>query len=127
MQQYVNIFVEVCLIPLLAVLTKFIIDWLNAKREQIKETIKNDKADHYIDLIYDTVRRCVIATNQTYVETLKKENRFTAEAQQEAFHKTLNAVIDILSQDVLDYIVAASGDLETYLTQIIESQVALEK
>lgn len=127
MEQYINMIVELCLIPLLCVLTKFIVDWLDAKRREINQRIDNDVAAKYTNMIYDTVRRCVIATNQTYVEALKKENRFTKEAQEEAFKRSINAIVDVLSQDALDYMVEMSGDITTYLTPLIESCVAEEK
>lgn len=127
MQENINMIVELCLIPILCILTKFIVTWLDAKRQEINTRIDNEIAIKYTDMIYNTVRRCVIATNQTYVEALKKENRFTKEAQEEAFKRSLNAIEDILSQDALDYILATSGDITAYLTQLIESCVAEEK
>jgi hypothetical protein len=36
-------------------------------------------------MLTDTITKCVIATNQTYVETLKKEGKFDLEAQEVAF------------------------------------------
>jgi hypothetical protein len=61
--------------------------------------VENDKADKYIAMLDDTICACVIATSQTYVEALKKENAFTKEAQLEAFDKTFNAVMKVLSED----------------------------
>lgn len=74
-------------------------------------------------MVYDTVVKCVIATNQTYVEALKKNGAFTKEAQEEAFNRTMDAVLAVLSDEAKDYIIAATGDLNTYLTQLIEAEV----
>lgn len=119
--------VEVCIIPLLGILTKFLIDYLIAKRDEIKSKTSNDTAKKYTDMVYDTVVKCVIATNQTYVESLKKEGVFTKEAQEEAFNRTMDAVLTILNQDAKDYIIETTGDLNTYLTQLIESEVNYQK
>lgn len=78
-------------------------------------------------MIVDTVTRCVMATNQTYVDTLKKEGSFDKEAQEIAFQKTFNAVMAILSEDMKQYIIETFGDLQVYLFQLIEAQVAQEK
>lgn len=78
-------------------------------------------------MIVDTVTRCVIATNQTYVDALKEEGSFDKEAQEIAFQKTFNAVMAILSEDMKQYIIETFGDLQVYLFQLIEAQVAQEK
>lgn len=119
--------VQVCLIPLLGILTKFLVDYLSAKRDELKAKTNSEVAKKYTDMVYDTVVKCVIATNQTYVESLKKENAFTKEAQEEAFNRTMNAVLAVLSNDAKEYITEATGDLRTYLTQLIEAEVNSQK
>jgi hypothetical protein len=78
-------------------------------------------------MICDTISKCVIATNQTYVNSLKDSNSFTKEAQEEAFSKTMTAVLAILSEDAKAYITSITGDTETYLTQLIEAEVNKNK
>ena len=39
------------------------------------------KMDKYLSMLTETITSCVIATNQTYVEALKKEGKFDLEAQ----------------------------------------------
>ena len=119
--------VQVCILPLLGILTKFLIDFLSAKKDELKAKTNNEIAQKYTDMIYQTVVDCVVATNQTYVEALKKDGAFTPEAQKEAFNHTLDAVLAILSEDAKDYIRETTGDLNTYLTNLIESQVHANK
>ena len=118
---------EVCLIPLLGALTVYFVKYLNTKSEEIKLSVKNEEAQEYITMITETVTSCVIATNQTYVETLKKQGKFDANAQKVAFEKTLNAVLAILSDDAKDYINKSTGDLNNYLINLIESKVNANK
>lgn len=115
--------IQLCLIPLLGILTKYFVDYLSVKRNELKQKIDNELADKYIDMAYSTVRDCVLATNQTYVESLKKSGAFNEEAQKEAFNRTMAAVLAIMTQDAKNYIAEATGDLNTYLTQLIESTV----
>lgn len=118
---------EICIIPLLGYLVTRLIAFLNTKRDQAKTQTENEVARKYIDMITDTVTRCVIATNQTYVDTLKKQGQFNAEAQEIAFQKTLLSVSSILTLDAKNYIQEATGDVNTYLTQLIEAEVAKNK
>ena len=76
---------EVCIIPLLGILTAFLVKFIKAKSNEITQKVENDKADKYVNMLANTISECVIATNQTYVEALKKDNIFTAEAQKQAF------------------------------------------
>lgn len=119
--------VEVCLIPLLGLLTSYIIMYIKAKNKQFKQQVDNDLYAKYMDMLETTIVDCVIATNQTYTEALKKQNAFTAEAQKEAFAKTYNAVMAILSQDAVDYLTAFVGDLDLFIKQKIEAEVSENK
>lgn len=125
--EIIKILFEVVLIPLLGTLTIFIIKFLNAKSKDLQAKIDNDVADKYIAMIAATVEQCVIATNQTYVESLKSMGRFDAEAQKIAFERTLNAVLSILSDEAKDYIFEATGDVSAYLTNLIEASVNANK
>lgn len=123
----VETILKICVLPILIVLTKFIIDYLAAKRDEIKAETDNEIAQKYIDLIYETVKKCVLATSQTFVDSLKANGEFDEEAQKEAFKRTMDAVLLILSDDAKEYITEMTGDLEVYLTQLIEAQVHLYK
>lgn len=118
---------EVCIIPLLGVLTAFLIKFINMKSAEIQNKVDNETADKYIAMLADTITACVIATNQTYVEALKKENAFTAEAQKEAFNLTFNAVMAVLTDDAKDYLTEIYGDLTAYITTKIEAEVNISK
>lgn len=114
---------QLCIIPLLGILTKYLVDYLNAKRDELNAKTENETAEKYTTMIFNTITKCVIATNQTYVNSLKEQNAFDAEAQKTAFNKTMNAVLEILSEDAKQYIIETTGDLNTYLTNLIEAEV----
>lgn len=118
---------EVCLIPLLGVLTAYIIKFINSKSKELQNKVDSDTADKYIQMLTDTISACVIATNQTYVEALKKENAFTKEAQKQAFDMTFNAVMDVLTDDAKEYLTHIYGDLTAYISNKIEAEVQINK
>jgi hypothetical protein len=107
---------ELCIVPLLAVLTGYIVTWIKAKTAEIEQ-------NKYTELISDTIIQCVIATNQTYVEALKKEGKFDAEAQEKAFEITKQAVLAVLTNQARDFIEMSYGDVEAWLNQQIEATI----
>ena len=118
---------EVCVIPLLGIATAFLVNFIKIKSKEAQDKIDNNTADKYIGMLADTISACVIATNQTYVEALKKENAFTKEAQQEAFQLTFNAVMAVLTDEAKEYLTEFYGDLTAYITNKIEAEVQLNK
>lgn len=118
---------ELCIIPLLAIITRSLVIYISTKKDELKSKTNNELAKKYLDLLNDTIANCVIATNQTYVEALKKGNAFTADAQKAAFEKTYQAVIATLSEEAQKYLPEVVGDLQTYITQKIEASVNQNK
>ena len=118
---------QVCIIPLLGVLTTFFVKWVNAKSEEIQMNIDDATMKKYLNMLTDTVTDCVIATNQTYVESLKQQGKFDMNAQREAFSITSAAVMEILSDEAKIYLTAAVGDLNAFITQKIEAEVNINK
>ena len=118
---------EVCIIPLLGVLTTYLVLFIKQKSKELQKTTDNELYKKYIELLQDTIVRCVIATNQTYVEALKDKNAFDKEAQEHAFKMTYDAVMAILTDDAKVYLSNVFGDLEVYITKLIEAEVNLNK
>lgn len=114
---------EVVLIPLLGLLTGFLVRFLNAKAQEIILKVNNDTAKKYTKMFTDTVTTCVIATKQTYVEALKGQDAFTEEAQKKAFEMTKTAVLAVLSEEAKKYLTNIVGDFNAYLDQTIETIV----
>lgn len=125
--ELVNEIFQVCIIPLLGVLTTYLVKYITVKMEEIQVKTENEKMDKYLSMLTETITSCVIATNQTYVEALKKEGKFDLEAQKVAFEKTKNAVLGVLTAESQRYLTAAVGDLNLYISQQIEAAVNIEK
>ena len=118
---------EVCIIPLLGLLTTYAVQWIKAQSKHIQEQTNNELEKKYIGLLEDTISNCVIATNQTYVEALKQQGAFGPEEQKNAFEKTYVAVMAILTEEAKQILTEAVGDLQKYITTQIEAQVNLNK
>ena len=118
---------ELCIVPLLGILTAYIVSYIRAKTNELTEISQNDTLDKYLNMLGETVSKCVIATNQTYVETLKKQGKFDGEAQKTAFTMTLNAVMNIMGEEAIHYLNEACGDLSLYISNLIEAEVKAQK
>lgn len=125
--EYILPVLGTALSALLSALLGYLVSYINKKKDALIEQVDSDIADKYIQKISETITDCVIATNQTYVEALKKEGAFTKEAQEEAFNKTLNNVLAILGEDCIDYLKTITSDVEAYLKNKIEAEVNLNK
>lgn len=125
--EMLNQIFELCIIPLLGILSYYLIQFITIKGEEIQSKIDNALADKYIKMATETVVSCVKATNQTYVDSLKATGAFDVEAQKKAFDMTKNAVLSILTAEAQKYLTEAVGDLNIYINQQIEAAVKDEK
>ena len=122
-QDLINQIFQLCIIPLLGVLTGFFVKWINAKSKEIQTNNDDALGNKYIQMLTDTITTCVIATNQTYVEALKQQGKFDTEAQKEAFKRTTEAVLEVLSEDAKKYLTEVYGDLYRYIDEKVEATV----
>lgn len=114
---------NICIVPLLGILTTFISLLIKNKIAQIKSTTTDEKAHKYLDFLQDTIVSCLQATNQTYVDELKANGQFDEAAHKVALEKTKNAVLNIVTDDVKKYAAVLVGDLEVYITEQIEANI----
>lgn len=118
---------ELVVYPILGIAGTYLTYLISIKIKELKQKSSNDMATKYLDMLNDTITNAVVTTTQTYVESLKAQNKFDAEAQKKAFQITYDAVMRVLTADAIKYITSYVGDLETYVTNKIESAVVFYK
>lgn len=118
---------EVCIIPLLSVLTVYLVKFIQAKAAEIGEKTNDELTKKYVDMLAKTITDCVVATNQTYVDNMKNQNCFDEEAQRHAFQMTYATVLSLLTDEAKKYLEAFYGDLNGYITNKIEAEVNWNK
>ena len=94
--------------------TTVLIQWLNTK-------IKNKELAAFAATILTVVNSAVKATYQSYVEGIKGTDAWTKEAQEQALKMALETAKEELTTDALAYIKEQHGDINKYLTTLIES------
>lgn len=118
---------ELILFPLIITGGIYLIAFIRAKFKQMKLDKDNDLYNKYITMLEDTITSCVLATTQTYVDSLKQQGQFDLEAQKIAFQKTYDNIMAILTEDAKAYLTNAIGDLQAYVQNKIEAEVLNNK
>ena len=119
-------FIEM-LVLVLTALGGYFLTYINKKKQALQQEMDNKLVTKYTDMLEQTIIECVRATNQTFVDTLKKQGVFDEDAQKEAFIKTYNNVMAILNTDCYEYLEEVTGDIEIFITNKIEAEVNFAK
>lgn len=125
--EILNQIFDLCIVPLLGILVTCLVVFIKSKTKELNERHDVELLTKYTNMLSQTVIDCVIATNQTYVEALKGQNKFDAEAQKKAFEMTYQSVLQVLSEDAKDYLSNVYGDISVLLTNLIEAEVSRNK
>ena len=89
--------------------------------------IKNKDLREATNKILDIIKKCVGATNQTFVRGLKDKGGFDNAAKEEAWNKTKSKIIDILDDESRNILEKAYGDFNSYINVTIEDEVKKQK
>ena len=118
---------ELVVFPVLSIGGIYLTYLISVKIKELKQKTNDETAKKYLDMLNDTISSAVLATTQTYVESLKNKGEFDLEAQKIAFQQTYDAVMKVLTDDAIKYITEFVGDLEAYVTTKIEAEVNMSK
>ena len=117
----------VVLIGTIPIVSKYLTQQIEAKKNEI---LKNDKAKDFqnsIDGAMSLVEKVVDYVSQTYVDALKKEGKFDAAAQQNAYNKAVDALEKLMDDDMKRVLIDVYGDLATWMRVAIESYIKNNK
>lgn len=137
MREFLLYLLQAVITASVPVVAAYLCIFLNKKKEESQHRIENEaqKATSEakkaaIDLkekllveALDNVITAVKKTNQKYVDTLKESNTFTIDNQKEALKKSMQTAVEIMRQEVKDFISAEYGNLDKWLDKQIEAAV----
>lgn len=112
----ISVLVTSIVLPLITFLGIKLTSWLNTK-------IKDEKSRALLTGITEIVTRNVASTFQTFVESLKKENKFDEKSQSNALRYTKEQILKELSDEAIEYISDNFKDVNSCLTTQIESTI----
>jgi len=119
--------IQAVIIPAIPILVTFLVKLLKAKAEQATIKINNELVQQYLQEAVDSVLQAVAFTSQTYVDNLKKQGKFDAEAQKIAFTTAKEVALQLLTEDAKKMIGDLYGDLMVWLDTKIEQTVKEQK
>lgn len=125
--EMLNKIFDVCIVPLLGILTTYLVQYIKVKQEEIAQNSKSELVKKYTEMAEKTITDCVIATNQVYVDALKDKDAFDLDQQKAAFEVTYKAVLNLLTDEAQTYLMEAYGDLSEWVKQKIEAEVSKNK
>lgn len=97
-------------------LVAVVTNWFNSK-------IKDKKVAKFMSDITEIVFNGVSCVFQTFVDSLKKANKFDKQAQEEAKQKAFAIIMTQLTPELQEYIQDNFGDVQTYIMNRIESTI----
>lgn len=97
-------------------LVAVVTNWFNSK-------IKDKKVAKFMSDITEIVFNGVSCVFQTFVDSLKKANKFDKQAQEEAKQKAFAIIMTQLTPELQEYIQNNFGDVQTYIMNRIESTI----
>jgi len=112
----ISVLVTSIVLPTITFLGIKLTSWLNTK-------IKGEKERTLLTGITEVVTRNVASTFQTFVESLKKENKFDDKAQSNALRYAKEQILKELSDEAIGYISDSFKDVNSWLTTQIESTI----
>lgn len=124
---WITLLFRLVIIPLAIYVAKWAVALFKAKTEEHIAKIDNANAQRLLNEAVDIISTCVLATTQTYVDALKKQDKFDLEAQKEALKITTDMAITMLPDETKAFIEGSYGDLDQYVINTIEAKIAQAK
>ena len=101
--------------------------FLKVKIKEQEKNLENDQLVKYIDAATDAISKAVLAVNQTYVDSLKKQGKFDEEAAKTAKQMAIDKAKALITEDSKAVIETLYSDFEAYLNDAIEELVRENK
>lgn len=112
----IGVVVTSVVVPLTTLLGAKLTQWINGK-------IKNKETRKTIEEVNQIVTSNVAYVFQTYVDNLKKKDKFDDKAQNYALRYAQEKILNELSEVAKGYILKHYGDINGWITTQIESTI----
>ena len=121
--EIIEIILIVVVIPILSIITKWIVAYIKLKIKQIEQKIKEEKCKNCISIAEDIVLSAVISVAQTYVDCIKSEGCFDQGAKNEAFEMARQRAREMMSDSLINILEEEYEDADAWLDNRIEYYV----
>lgn len=119
---------NVVIIPLLPVVTAFLIAYVKHKTSELENTIQKEELSKYLEIAENAIISSVAAVNQIYVDEIKDANGILSQVEQKnAFEMAKSKIFNIVGEAGISALNQLYKDCEAYLNNRIEYHVGLAK
>ena len=123
LEKILEILFRLVIMPAIPLLVVYIKKLIECKINELQVKSDNELVDKYLQIAEDGILKAVTYVSQTYVESLKKENKFGLNEQKTAFDMAKNTFEDIVTDEVKSFISEAVEDYDKWVLASIESMV----
>lgn len=109
------------------ILAYYLINFLRAKHVEVTNKVGANAFYETREEILDLIISVVNSTSQTYVDNLKKEGAFTADAQSEAFNITKRTILSLINNEAKELLATFYTDVDSWINIQIENAVRQSK
>ena len=109
------------------IIASFLAMWLRAAIVHLSSSTSNALAARYLSEVAEAAAIAVLYVSQTYVDAIKEEGKWNTATQKEALRQAIEKAKALLSEDALDFVKMIYGDIEAYLSSLIEASVKANK
>lgn len=127
MNEFLHTLLQAVIVAAVPVITGGIIKGISALVKYFSVKTDNDTAKKYLAAAEEAARRAVTYVSQTYVDALKKSDKFTKENQEEALNRAVEKATNLLTHEAVLFLEGAYGDLTEFLKTYIEAEVRGQK
>lgn len=118
---------QAALVVLVPMLSASLIKFIKAKAADGKAATDNEYIQSIIERVTTVVSNAVAYVSQTYVDGLKKSDKFTKENQEEAFGMAYNMVMGIIGDETRELLAGVFSDFNGWVSSLIEAAVRWQK
>lgn len=93
----------------------------------IKSKTNNSKVQEMLERAEKYATSAVLMVTQTFVEQMKRDGKFDADAQAEAFNRAKDAWLAMMSDEMKKVVLEEVGNFEVYIKTLIEAEVNKQK
>lgn len=120
---FIKSLMEVLLFPCLCTLLLHGVQFIKVKLNQMEVDADHALYQTYLADALDAVYKSVVKVNQTYVESLKAQDKFTNEAQSIAFKTACQTALALMGEEAVAYLDSAMDDFDLWMQVQIEAAV----
>lgn len=122
-----TIIIQAVIVPILIAIGGFVCAYFNNKTKKLNGEKEADDYENHNNIAEKTIEKAIKMVNQTYVNNLKDGESFDEQSQQEAFNKTYDTALAIMSEETKAYLENKLGDFELWVKTTIEEKIDSSK